>query len=56
MRRDSSTPRRAGAPSERVTGEPGPLRRFDFKGLGDIVYECRGEGEAEVAVVIPLYN
>jgi glycosyltransferase involved in cell wall biosynthesis len=56
VQRDSSTPRRAGAPGERVTGKPGPLRRFDVKGLGDIVYESRSEGAAEVAVVIPLYN
>jgi glycosyltransferase involved in cell wall biosynthesis len=56
VRRDSSTPRRAGAPGERVTGEPGPLRRFDVKGLGDIVYESRSDVAAEVAVVVPLYN
>jgi glycosyltransferase involved in cell wall biosynthesis len=56
VQRDSSTPRRAGAPGERVTGEPGPLRRFDVKGLGDIVYESRSDVAAEVAVVIPLYN
>jgi glycosyltransferase involved in cell wall biosynthesis len=56
VRRDSSTPRRAGAPGERVTGKPGPLRRFDVKGLGDIVYESRSDVAAEIAVVIPLYN
>lgn len=56
MQRDSSTPRRAGAPGERVTGKPGPLRRFDVKGLGDIVYESRSDVAAEIAVVIPLYN
>jgi glycosyltransferase involved in cell wall biosynthesis len=56
VQRDSSTPRRAGAPGERVTGKPGPLRRFDVKGLGDIVYESRSDVAAEVAVVIPLYN
>jgi glycosyltransferase involved in cell wall biosynthesis len=56
VQRDSSTPRRAGAPGERVTGEPGPLRRFDVKGLGDIVYESRSDVAAEIAVVIPLYN
>jgi glycosyltransferase involved in cell wall biosynthesis len=56
VRRDSSTPRRAGAPGERVTGKPGPLRRFDVKGLGDIVYESRSDVAAEVAVVISLYN
>jgi glycosyltransferase involved in cell wall biosynthesis len=56
VQRDSSTPRRAGAPGERVTGKPGPLRRFDVKGLGDIVYESRSDVAAEIAVVIPLYN
>jgi len=53
---DAPPPSRAGAPGERVTGELGPLRRFDVKGLGDIVYESRGAGEAEVAVAISLYN
>jgi glycosyltransferase involved in cell wall biosynthesis len=56
VQRDSPTPRRAGAPGERVTGKPGPLRRFDVKGLGDIVYESRSDVAAEIAVVIPLYN
>jgi glycosyltransferase involved in cell wall biosynthesis len=32
------------------------LRIFDVKGLGEIIYEKRGAGEAEVVVVIPLYN
>lgn len=56
MRTNSSAPRPAGAPSERVTGEPGRLRRFDVKGLADVVYESRGEVAAEVAVVVPLYD
>jgi glycosyltransferase involved in cell wall biosynthesis len=33
-----------------------PLRMFDVKALGETVYENRGAGEAEVVVVIPLYN
>jgi glycosyltransferase involved in cell wall biosynthesis len=55
-RRDGSGPSWAGALDEPVTGEFGPLRRFDIRGLGDVVYESRAEGAAEVAVVIPLYN
>src|SRR6266403_3704650 len=32
------------------------LRMFDVKALGETIYENRGAGEAEVVVVIPLYN
>jgi glycosyltransferase involved in cell wall biosynthesis len=56
VRAVSDTLRRPGAPGPGFVGDPGPLRRFDFKALGDIVYESRGEGAAEVAVVVPLYN
>src|SRR6266403_4218858 len=33
-----------------------PLRMFDVKALGETIYESRGAGEAEIVVVIPLYN
>ncbi len=29
---------------------------FDVKALGETIYESRGAGEAEIVVVIPLYN
>jgi glycosyltransferase involved in cell wall biosynthesis len=32
------------------------MRLYDVVELGDIVYEARGGGEAELAVIIPLYN
>jgi glycosyltransferase involved in cell wall biosynthesis len=32
------------------------MRLYDVGELGDIVYEARGGGEAELAVIIPLYN
>src|SRR5438445_213064 len=35
---------------------PRPLRMFDIKGLGQTIYENRGAGEAEIVVVVPLYN
>jgi glycosyltransferase involved in cell wall biosynthesis len=36
--------------------DPRFLRMFDIKGLGEAIYENRGAGEAEILVVIPLYN
>src|ERR1700676_1608949 len=36
--------------------DPRFLRMFDIKGLGEAIYENRGAGEAEIVVVIPLYN
>ena len=36
--------------------DPRPLRIFDVKALGETIYESRDAGEAEVVVVIPLYN
>jgi glycosyltransferase involved in cell wall biosynthesis len=34
----------------------GPMRTFDVKRLGSVVYETRHDTAAEVAVIIPLYN
>ncbi len=53
---DPPPPCRPGASGERTAREAGPPPRFDIRELGDIVYESRGAGEAEVSVVIPLYN
>jgi GT2 family glycosyltransferase len=36
--------------------DPRRLRMFDVKALGETIYDNRGAGEAEVVVVIPLYN
>jgi GT2 family glycosyltransferase len=36
--------------------DPRILRMFDIKGLGETIYENRGAGDAEIVVVIPLYN
>jgi glycosyltransferase involved in cell wall biosynthesis len=47
---------RPDASGEGTAREAGPSARFDVKALGDVVYESQGAGEAEVAVVIPLYN
>ncbi|HYU13170.1 MAG TPA: glycosyltransferase family A protein [Stellaceae bacterium] len=56
MSTDPTPPSLPDASDERAPRDAGPLRRFDVKALGDIVYESQGAGEAEVAVVIPLYN
>jgi glycosyltransferase involved in cell wall biosynthesis len=56
VRAVSDALRERGASGRGGIGDRGPLRRFDVKALGDIVYESRGEGAAEVAVVVPLYN
>jgi glycosyltransferase involved in cell wall biosynthesis len=53
---DPTPARRPDTSGERAARGAGPLRRFNVKALGDIVYESHGEGEAEVSVVIPLYN
>jgi len=53
---DPPPPCRPGASGERTAREAGPPPCFDIRELGDIVYESRGAGEAEVSVVIPLYN
>jgi glycosyltransferase involved in cell wall biosynthesis len=37
-------------------GRAGPLRKFDVSRLSSVVYENRCEGEADVAVIISLYN
>src|ERR1700720_1042279 len=34
----------------------GPMRAFDVKRLGSVVYETLHDAAAEVAVIIPLYN
>jgi glycosyltransferase involved in cell wall biosynthesis len=36
--------------------DPRRLRMFDVKALGETIYENRGADEAEIVVVIPLYN
>ena len=36
--------------------DPRPLRMFDVKGLAETIYENGGAGEAEIVVVVPLYN
>ena len=33
-----------------------PMRAYDVTSLGEVVYQVRREGEAQVAVVIPLFN
>ena len=53
---DPTPPRRPDPSGRRTTREAGRLSRFDVKALGDLVYESQGAGEAEIAVVIPLYN
>jgi glycosyltransferase involved in cell wall biosynthesis len=56
MPTDPTPPCRPDASGELTAREASPSAGFDIKALGDIVYESQGAGEAEVAVVIPLYN
>ena len=56
MPTDRPPPRRPDVSGERTAREAGSLPSFDVRELGDIVYESRSAGEADVAVVIPLYN
>jgi glycosyltransferase involved in cell wall biosynthesis len=42
--------------SSRVQSDARAMRLYDVRELGDIVYESRGGSDAQLAVIIPLYN
>jgi glycosyltransferase involved in cell wall biosynthesis len=42
--------------TSRAHSDARAMRLYDVRELGDIIYEARGGGDAQLAVIIPLYN